>query len=512
MRFVSAASPRSCAIAFACRRAGAKRRGILQGPPAPAGRRLRGRQRLRHRRAAAGASICPRNCPASRPSWCRTCRRRPAWSPANHMYLQAARDGSVIGGISRNLPSQAMMGLPNIEADPRRFNWLGATSFPGRVCVAPAACAGEDRGRHVQDRSADRRRRRRLLDQHRADRAQPRARHQVQDDRGLSRRGRHPARDRARRGAGRVHVARPVPHLEQKFKDGKLRYLLRAEESPLPGVPDVPSIYDFAKTDEQRQLMRFIFSSTEFGRPYLFPPDVPKDRVQFMRKAIDAAVKDPELIAEAAKMKLDMVYRPPEHLEQAGGASLRDAAGRRSKRPSRSARICVRTSKIRRATRIVVLRRCFVATGQALRKRKPLRGRPRTDRGVPTGARSHSGQVIAHHPQTGRRRDDILKNARAGGSDDRGQGAAICASRCLHALLIGRNLATTRCMFSKIDCDPMTSSCSSPTPSPARHEIPGAPVSLQHRGARALQANRQLSVRLRACRPMHGTSIGDVSG
>ena len=52
----------------------------------------------------------------------------PAW--------RAARDGTVIGSISRNLPSQAVMGLPNIEADPRRFLWLGATSFPGRICVA----------------------------------------------------------------------------------------------------------------------------------------------------------------------------------------------------------------------------------------------------------------------------------------------------------------------------------------------------------------------------------------
>ena len=39
----------------------------------------------------------------------------------------------------------------------------------------------------------------------------------------------------------------------------------------------MPSIYDLAKTDEQRQLMRFVFSSTEFGRPYVLPPDTPKD-------------------------------------------------------------------------------------------------------------------------------------------------------------------------------------------------------------------------------------------
>src|SRR4029079_6237175 len=41
-----------------------------------------------------------------------------------------------MAAIWRNLPSQAMMKLPNIEADPRKFIWLGATSFPGRVCVA----------------------------------------------------------------------------------------------------------------------------------------------------------------------------------------------------------------------------------------------------------------------------------------------------------------------------------------------------------------------------------------
>ena len=78
----------------------------------------------------------------------------------------------------------------------------------------------------------------------------------------------------------------------------------------------MPTIFDLAKTDEQRQLMRFVFSSVEFGRPYVFPPDVPKDRVEIMRNAIADAVKDPELFAEADKMKLDMAYRPPEHLER----------------------------------------------------------------------------------------------------------------------------------------------------------------------------------------------------
>ena len=77
-----------------------------------------------------------------------------------------------------------------------------------------------------------------------------------------------------------------------------------------------PSSDASGQSEEQRQLMRFVFSSVEFGRPYVFAPDVPKDRVAIMRKAIAAAATDPELIAEAETMKLDMAYRPPQHLER----------------------------------------------------------------------------------------------------------------------------------------------------------------------------------------------------
>jgi tripartite-type tricarboxylate transporter receptor subunit TctC len=53
---------------------------------------------------------------------------------ANYLYGQTPRDGTVMGTFPRNVPSQAMIGQPNITADPRRFIWLGATSFSGRDC------------------------------------------------------------------------------------------------------------------------------------------------------------------------------------------------------------------------------------------------------------------------------------------------------------------------------------------------------------------------------------------
>jgi tripartite-type tricarboxylate transporter receptor subunit TctC len=104
--------------------------------------------------------------------------------------------------------------------------------------------------------------------------------------------------------------------VDQLIREGKLVFLLRAEEAPIPEIPDVPSIFDYAKTDEQRALMRFAFASTEFGRPYAFPPGVPQDRVSVIRKAMADAAHDPQLLAEASRAKLDMTYTPPEMLEQ----------------------------------------------------------------------------------------------------------------------------------------------------------------------------------------------------
>src|SRR5262245_11204988 len=43
---------------------------------------------------------------------------------ANFLYGQAPPDGTVFGSFSRNVPSQALMGQPNLKADPRKYNWL----------------------------------------------------------------------------------------------------------------------------------------------------------------------------------------------------------------------------------------------------------------------------------------------------------------------------------------------------------------------------------------------------
>jgi tripartite-type tricarboxylate transporter receptor subunit TctC len=238
---------------------------------------------------------------------------------ANYLYNQAPRDGTVLGSFSRNIVNDALTGQPNLATDPRHFTWLGATSRPARVCVrwytAPVKTPADLFSQEFIVGAAGATSSLAIL---------PTVLNNVLGTKFRIVEGYQGMGDTllaVQRGElqGACASFQQFRIVEQQIKDGKMTYLLRAEETPIAAIPDVPSIFDYAKTDEQRQLMRFVFSSTEFGRPYVFPPEVPEDRVDIMRKAIADAVRDPELVVEATAIKMDMTYTPPDRLEQLVG-------------------------------------------------------------------------------------------------------------------------------------------------------------------------------------------------
>jgi tripartite-type tricarboxylate transporter receptor subunit TctC len=225
----------------------------------------------------------------------------------------------VLGSFSRNIVNDALTGQPNLIADPRNFRWLGATSRPSRVCVrastAPVQTPADLFTKEFIVGAAGATSSLAIL---------PTVLNNVLGTKFRIVEGYQGMGDAllaVQRGElqGACASFQQFRIVEQQIRDGKITYLLRAEETPIAGIPDVPSIFDYAKTDEQRQLMRFVFSSTEFGRPYVFPPDVPADRVAILRKAIADAARDPDLVADAATMKMDMTYAAPDRLEQLVG-------------------------------------------------------------------------------------------------------------------------------------------------------------------------------------------------
>jgi AraC-like DNA-binding protein len=67
--------------------------------------------------------------------------------------------------------------------------------------------------------------------------------------------------------------------------------------------------------DVSRRAAQVLLTGGELGRPVLATPGIPADRVNLLRGAYMKAMKDPELLAEAQKGKMDVDPSPGEELE-----------------------------------------------------------------------------------------------------------------------------------------------------------------------------------------------------
>lgn len=92
------------------------------------------------------------------------------------------------------------------------------------------------------------------------------------------------------------------------FENGTVKVIVQTHVSGYPDLnkADVPLAVDFARTPEQRAILELFFTQTIFGRPYVVAPEVPKDRVVALRQAFSDTLRDPELLAEAKKLTLDV--------------------------------------------------------------------------------------------------------------------------------------------------------------------------------------------------------------
>lgn len=115
------------------------------------------------------------------------------------------------------------------------------------------------------------------------------------------------------RGASWLSVVTATPHY---ITEKKLKPLVFEGLSKEPGFPDVPLLVELAKTEQQRQAVRLISSAAEFGRAIFATPEVPADRLAALRHAFDAAVKDPELLAEAKKREMPIEPQTGETLQK----------------------------------------------------------------------------------------------------------------------------------------------------------------------------------------------------
>ena len=90
------------------------------------------------------------------------------------------------------------------------------------------------------------------------------------------------------------------------IKNKDVKVIVQFTNKKHPEMQDVPTVVELARTDEQRHILSAVVSAAEVGTSFFTAPNAPADRVEALRRAFDETMKDPEFLAEAAKLQLSV--------------------------------------------------------------------------------------------------------------------------------------------------------------------------------------------------------------
>jgi tripartite-type tricarboxylate transporter receptor subunit TctC len=225
---------------------------------------------------------------------------------ATYLYSVAPKDGSVIGTFSRSQGIAPL--LQKAEFDSRNFNWLGSVTDEVSLCVTrqespvktfndllvtQAAFGGEGAGsdpnifallfRNVFGAKI------KLVNGYPGTNEIQLAAERGEVD-GLC-------------GLSWSTLKGRYPHW---LKERKANILVQAGIKKEAELPTVPLATELAKEPDQIQILKLMLVGQAMARPFAAPPGIPADRKAALIAAFDRTTKDPELLAEAQKLNLDV--------------------------------------------------------------------------------------------------------------------------------------------------------------------------------------------------------------
>jgi tripartite-type tricarboxylate transporter receptor subunit TctC len=233
----------------------------------------------------------------------------------NHIYHVAAKDGTVLGIIARDAALGPLTGATGARFDATRLAWIGSPTKETNVCIAYKTAVVKT----VQDLYS-----RELImgdtGPGTGTRAYPRVLAQLLGMKFKQVGGFASSADvflAMERGEveGFCESLDSIKSRRPDWIPSKtVSVLFQGGAEPNPELKDVPFVLDFARTDEERQLLEFLYAGQGIGRPFVAPPDLPAERLKLLRSAFDATMKDADFIAEARTRKLDLDPEDGEHL------------------------------------------------------------------------------------------------------------------------------------------------------------------------------------------------------
>ena len=227
---------------------------------------------------------------------------------ANQIYNTASKDGSTIGAAINGMPTAALFTPEVVQYDPRKFIWIGSTNRDTQISyawhtasvktledlrtielVVGATSAGTTQYDYPIVAAKLLGLRFKVISGYKG----------TTDV--------HLAMERGEvQGMGSNAWLSLKALNENWLQETKVLPLVHFNFERHPDLPGIPTIFDAAKTESDRQAMALMVGRLEYGRPFFLPPGVPDVRVAVLRKSFDAAVRDPKFLAEAEKSKIDV--------------------------------------------------------------------------------------------------------------------------------------------------------------------------------------------------------------
>lgn len=101
------------------------------------------------------------------------------------------------------------------------------------------------------------------------------------------------------------------------LRDKKVRFIIQVATKRIPELPDVPTVLDFARTDEQKEILTFLTLGNVIGRSIVASPGIPTDRLVALRAAFDKTTASPAYLAETKKRRMLINSTPGTVVQQA---------------------------------------------------------------------------------------------------------------------------------------------------------------------------------------------------
>jgi tripartite-type tricarboxylate transporter receptor subunit TctC len=241
---------------------------------------------------------------------------------ANAVYNSEPKDGTVIGSFGETFPLRQAMGAPGIQFDSAKYQWIGSAINAPIACVArtdSAVAAFQDvlegksftvgtmaPGSTIYDTPA-------IINA--AFGLQMKL---VRGFEGVAAIvNATEAKEVDGYCASWLAMLTTGRHL-QMIDAGVIRpILIMGDKTPdHPLLKRVPAAETVAKSEEAKQLLRAMNAPSQITNPYMVHPEVPKDRVEALRKAFAATFTDPEFVADAKKTRIEFTPSGGEQVTQ----------------------------------------------------------------------------------------------------------------------------------------------------------------------------------------------------